>query len=118
MNTKFYGRQELLQAIDDSLQPELSVPKLRAFALHGLGGQGKSQVALEYAYRKSSAVRAVIWIPSETPVAMSQAFSALATEHLRLPGAEKGNDQENRVLVLTWLQRTSQYSRHHYLKTH
>jgi hypothetical protein len=45
----FIGRRETLQAMEKFLlNPEPSV-KLRIVALYGLGGVGKTQIALRYA---------------------------------------------------------------------
>ncbi|MBO0797098.1 MAG: hypothetical protein J2P36_39975 [Ktedonobacteraceae bacterium] len=54
-------------------------------ALHGLGGIGKTQVALEYAYRHALDYRAIFWIEAETS---ERALSSLLrmADILQLPG--------------------------------
>jgi serine/threonine protein kinase/tetratricopeptide (TPR) repeat protein len=61
-NPNFSGREDLLERISDSL----NAPRpLAVVALHGLGGVGKTQLALEYAYRRADAYRLVAWIRAE-----------------------------------------------------
>ena len=49
-------------------------------AMHGLGGVGKTQTSIEYAYRYASEYDAVLWIPAEDTTAFAGHFSALATQ--------------------------------------
>src|SRR5579859_1557695 len=46
-NRFFTGRQELLQALEKHFHEEQAVALSQSVALHGLGGIGKTQVALE-----------------------------------------------------------------------
>jgi len=48
--------------------------------LHGLGGVGKSQLVLEYAYRHAPDYRIRWWIPAEQPAAISGHLVALARQ--------------------------------------
>ena len=55
-NSMFVGRDGPLEELTNALKPEYSEPALKprdrkSCILHGVGGLGKSQVALEYAYR-------------------------------------------------------------------
>ena len=79
---------------------------LRSLALHGLGGVGKSHVALKYAHAQSHALDAVLWVHSETPAALEQSFTNIAMR-LTLPDASPQKHEENRIMVLTWLQQTA-----------
>ena len=47
-------------------------------ALHGLGGVGKTQTALEYAYRFAPDYDLVWWVRSEDPVIFASEYAALA----------------------------------------
>ena len=46
-------------------------------AIHGLGGVGKTQLALEYAYRYASEYSLIWWVRSEGPESLNADFEAL-----------------------------------------
>ena len=50
----------------ESSQAEVHAPRV----LHGLGGVGKTQLAIEYAYRHASHYQIRWWIPAEQPAAI------------------------------------------------
>ncbi|MEU9892228.1 FxSxx-COOH system tetratricopeptide repeat protein [Streptomyces phaeochromogenes] len=63
-NRNFTGRGELLE----QLMQRLAVNEVAAVlpeAIHGMGGVGKSQIAIEYAYRHGKDYGLVWWIPAE-----------------------------------------------------
>jgi transcriptional regulator with XRE-family HTH domain len=60
-NPFFTGREEILQALHMQLGVNQAVALTQSSALHGLGGVGKTQIALEYAYRHALEYRAVFW---------------------------------------------------------
>jgi tetratricopeptide (TPR) repeat protein len=53
-------------------------------SLHGLGGVGKTQLAVEYAYRHATDYGIVWWIRSEKPETLASDYAALAAK-LELP---------------------------------
>ena len=77
------------------------------FILYGLGGIGKTQIALAYAYQKLDSLDAVFWIAADTEYSIQQSFSRVALDALKLPNAHPQAYQENMILVLDWLQKTS-----------
>jgi tetratricopeptide (TPR) repeat protein len=66
-NPNFTGREELLDQLNERLEPGAMTAVLPQ-ALHGLGGVGKSQLAVEYAYRHRGDFDVIWWIPAELPV--------------------------------------------------
>ncbi|MGY6018453.1 FxSxx-COOH system tetratricopeptide repeat protein [Streptomyces spinosirectus] len=81
-NQVFTGREELLVALERGLRsgPTAVLPH----ALHGMGGVGKSQLALEFVYRHAAEYDLVWWIPAERPPQIQQAFVELA-RRMHLP---------------------------------
>ncbi|KAI1654754.1 hypothetical protein F4813DRAFT_194925 [Daldinia decipiens] len=106
-NRLFYGRQDILYQIEDYLKPADTSTRLSSMALYGLGGIGKTQIALAYAYQRLGDLDAVFWIPAENTYTIQQSFSQIAISALKLPRAVPQANQQNMILVLDWLQNTS-----------
>ncbi|KAK6362595.1 hypothetical protein TWF730_000052 [Orbilia blumenaviensis] len=99
---KFIGREDILDKLD--LGDRQTAPiKHRRDALVGLGGVGKSQIAIEYAYRvrDHSPQTAVFWIHASTKARFGQAYQEMA-EKLKIPG--RSDPKVNILpLVYDWL---------------
>src|SRR5918992_1188787 len=65
-NKNFTGRDDLLIQLRDGITTEVTA--VLPHALHGQGGVGKTQVAIEYAHRFRSDYDLVWWIPADQPV--------------------------------------------------
>jgi tetratricopeptide (TPR) repeat protein len=88
-NALFTGREAGLQAIANALKAGQNT------AISGLGGIGKTQTALEYAYRHRSEYRCVFWAIADTRDTLNAAYSRFA-ELLDLPGK---NLAEQRLVI-------------------
>jgi tetratricopeptide (TPR) repeat protein len=71
------GREELLTELKDRLAADDDGGP-RVVALCGMGGAGKTSVALEYAYRHLTELGLVWQLPAGDPTAMAAAFGELA----------------------------------------
>ncbi|MFE5871525.1 FxSxx-COOH system tetratricopeptide repeat protein [Streptomyces roseifaciens] len=76
-NPNFTGRESLLLEIEEQLRGDGTTAVLPQ-ALHGMGGVGKSQLAIEYIYRHSHEYNVVWWIPAEQESLILGALSQLA----------------------------------------
>ena len=80
-NANFTGRIKLLDGLRSDLQ------SARIKALTGLGGVGKTQLALEYSYQYQNYYDIVWWFRSDLPSTILDDY-ALMAERLKLPGWE------------------------------
>ncbi|MEU3604752.1 FxSxx-COOH system tetratricopeptide repeat protein [Streptomyces sp. NPDC035033] len=76
-NPNFVGREGLLDQIREQLLTG-DTSAVLPHTLHGMGGVGKSQIAIEYVYRYASDYDVVWWIPSEQPTMILTALTELA----------------------------------------
>ncbi|MFF5502066.1 FxSxx-COOH system tetratricopeptide repeat protein [Streptomyces roseolus] len=76
-NPNFVGREYLLEQVREQLLTG-DTSAVLPHALHGMGGVGKSQIAIEYVYRYAHDYDIVWWIPSEQPTMILTALTELA----------------------------------------
>lgn len=77
-NPFFVGRRMILQQIHTLLSEKQNVASNRSCVLHGPGGFGKTQTAIEYAYRYALEYAAVFWINTETEEELLESFVAMS----------------------------------------
>ncbi|MFV0134068.1 FxSxx-COOH system tetratricopeptide repeat protein [Streptomyces sp. HMX87] len=75
-NRAFTGRVQLLENLHRRLQEGTTA--VLPEALQGMGGVGKSQLAVEYVYRHMHEYQVIWWIPSEQPQQIRQFLVMLA----------------------------------------
>ncbi|MFJ9244710.1 tetratricopeptide repeat protein [Streptomyces sp. NPDC101776] len=78
----FVGRVEVMAELERALSAE---SQTITQTVHGLGGVGKTTLALHYAHDHAGAYRLVWWIRSDTPELIEAGFAALT---VRLRGEE------------------------------
>jgi tetratricopeptide (TPR) repeat protein len=99
-NQNFTGRESLLADLRSVLTSGQHV------ALHGLGGMGKTQLAVQYAYSHMADYGVVWWIRSEESATLASDYADLASD-LDLP---KMDDQRDTVrAVRLWLGRNKDW---------
>jgi len=103
LNPRFFSRAEEVKQVRQTLDPQEGMDKLRVMSVYGLGGVGKTQLALHYANTSLSLYEVVAWIPAESQIKMTQALSVLARK-LGLPKAKESEDDYQASLkVRDWL---------------
>ncbi len=97
------GRNEELQALAQTLAED-GPSGLQALVLHGLGGIGKTRLAIDYAWRFGRRYQAALFILADSPDGLNSGLAALArADLLDLP--ERNHPAEHEVIgaVLRWL---------------
>jgi hypothetical protein len=72
-------------------------------AIHGLGGVGKTRLAVEYAWRYQADYTALLFVFADTAANLRRNLAAL-TEPLRLPQQEAQEEEVRVAAVLRWLE--------------
>lgn len=104
-NPFFTGREDRLAQLHTQLHTAMASAISQPQAISGLGGIGKTQLAIEYAYRYCGEYRAVLWARADTTEALNAAYTEIA-RLLQLPQQEA---QEQEVVVQAvkhWLRGT------------
>ncbi|GAA1562274.1 hypothetical protein GCM10009827_099730 [Dactylosporangium maewongense] len=98
-NGNFCGRDTALEQLYGVLRTVSVAAVLPVGAVHGLGGVGKTQLAVEFAHRYRSDFDVVWWIPAEQPSAVVAALAGLA-RRLGVPDVADQTDLAMGVLEL------------------
>jgi transcriptional regulator with XRE-family HTH domain len=101
-NLFFTGREQLLIQLEQKLLKQPRSTPMPLLALCGLGGIGKTQLAVEYAYRHFQQYLAVFWVNAASYETLCADFRALA-RLLSLPQDETQDQAEVVDAVLSWL---------------
>jgi tetratricopeptide (TPR) repeat protein len=112
-NKNFTGRVDILTRLGQgasskitAVLPEDPLPQ----ALQGLGGVGKTAIAIEYAYRHRSDYDLVWWIPADQPPLVRGSLAALA-DKLGLEAAKVSGIEAATQATLDALRRGDPYRR-------
>jgi hypothetical protein len=97
-NTHFTGRSEHLLKLHDQMASHATVAVSHASAIGGLGGIGKTELAIQYVYQHWDPQRPVFWIQAENVAAE---FTLLG-EHLGIVGSDAKQPESLRK-VKQWL---------------
>jgi TIR domain/NB-ARC domain len=92
-NVAFAGRGAELNGLRQRLHRG-STASAPAQAMYGLGGVGKTQLALEYAHRYQADYDLIWWIVAEAPGAIPAGLAGLATQLGLVDDTTQGVDQE------------------------
>lgn len=95
-NVNFAGREDELKTLRESLLSSGSA------SITGLGGIGKTELALEYVYRSAGGYRGVWWLRAERQSTLLADYAALATV-LELTESKDKKQQELIKEVKSWL---------------
>ncbi|MFL5591897.1 MAG: FxSxx-COOH system tetratricopeptide repeat protein [Ktedonobacteraceae bacterium] len=94
-NSFFTGREQVLRQLHNTLSAGQAAALTQTQAISGLGGIGKTQTAVEYAYHYQHDYDAILWIRAESRETLISDFVTLA-HLLKLPEQQ---EQDQRLMV-------------------
>jgi tetratricopeptide (TPR) repeat protein/DNA-binding CsgD family transcriptional regulator/transcriptional regulator with XRE-family HTH domain len=101
-NPFFLGREEMLARLRRQLQGGQTMAPCQPQAISGLGGVGKTQVALEYAYRHAQDYQMVLWTRADSHDALAAGYAQIA-QALCLPERDERDEAVMIAAVKSWL---------------
>lgn len=104
-NDLFQGRKETLRRMHEHLKPQ-SVDKLRSCVLYGLGGIGKTQIAIEYIYRSKHLYTNIFWIRASSESQLAESYSSVARMIGHGSSKENANLRSDTQIARHWLSST------------
>jgi hypothetical protein len=101
-NASFVCRDSVLSKIEEGLYPVKPKPGCgtRSCVIHGMGGVGKTQTSLEFAYRCSKPECCIFWLQAETPAQLAETFSGIA----RVLNLAKDSEIQDQTQLITLAQ--------------
>jgi tetratricopeptide (TPR) repeat protein len=110
-NKNFTGREALLEDLHRRMRADRSdVTAVLPHALHGYGGVGKTQLAVEYAYRYQNEYDLVWWVQADQGTVVRSSLASLAPR-LGLSGHASARVEEAVAAVLDALRKGVPYER-------
>ena len=104
-NSFFTGREEVLSTLRQTLTAAGVAALAQPLALSGLGGIGKTQTAVEYAYRFAGQYQAALWVRADTRETLVADFLGVA-RLLDLPEKDEQDSSRAAAAVRRWLAAT------------
>ncbi|KAH7408885.1 hypothetical protein BKA64DRAFT_570324 [Cadophora sp. MPI-SDFR-AT-0126] len=104
-NDFFFGREDILHQLHQYVGPNegKTTPRQKSCVLDGLGGSGKTQIALEYTYRYKKSYQYIFWLRSESAPELAENYGKIASV-LKLIAPSASTDQKrNNEVVWKWL---------------
>jgi Cdc6-like AAA superfamily ATPase len=99
----FIGRDSELKDIAHVLQPQSDSSEQMVLILGGMGGIGKTQLAIAYAKRHHTSYTSIFWLNAKSERTLKVSLQTLARRILPLNEERRCDDEEIQVSVARWL---------------
>jgi hypothetical protein len=73
----FIGRESEVDAMREALQPDDQSPEQRRLVLGGIGGIGKTQLAIAYAKRQHRAYESIFWLNASSEATLKDSLRSI-----------------------------------------
>lgn len=103
----FVGRAAEIALISQFLQPENAGAKQRRVVLGGMGGVGKTQLAITYAEQYQQSYDSIFWLNATSQLTLHTDLRLVAGRFLQASELEKLDDKQVIIRVHEWLSNTS-----------
>lgn len=111
----FRGRKAEIDAVSASFKTSQEQHTHKVTAVHGMGGVGKTQLALACAHLSRREGKDVFWIAADNPITMSRSFFEAAKTLKMLDDEEEEHETADNIQALlrfkTWLAESSKLSK-------
>lgn len=81
----FVNRPDEMASVEQALLPQRGQQRQKVFVLHGLGGIGKTQLAVEFCRRHQRTFSAVFWLDGSSEESLKQSIARCAS---RIPAGQ------------------------------
>jgi tetratricopeptide (TPR) repeat protein len=102
-NPLFTGREDVLKRLYEALRSGRAAALAQPQAITGLGGIGKTQAAVEYAYRYRDDYKSILWVKAEMEGSIISDFVTIANL-LNLPEKQEQDQHSIVEAVKRWFQ--------------
>ncbi|KAK0732169.1 hypothetical protein B0H67DRAFT_475065 [Lasiosphaeris hirsuta] len=102
-NPRFFGREAELTRLEEYLSPGMEPERLSCSCIYGLVGFGKTEIALEFAFRNLDVYDAILWVAAETQAKLLESFSVIARKLNLVDEWSVHHSDQCRDLVWQWL---------------
>jgi tetratricopeptide (TPR) repeat protein len=107
-NPFFTGHEDTLRCLYQAIQTESAAALIQPQGISGLGGIGKTQAAIEYAYRYHADYKPILWARADSEGTLTSEFVAIAHQ-LRLPESDELDQRVIIDAVIRWLRTNSHW---------
>jgi hypothetical protein len=105
-NRFFTGREKVIEQLHEALKLNGATALSQPQAISGLGGIGKTQTAIEYAYKYKDEYKAVLWVNADSKESLISGFVTIAGL-LNLPVKDDKNQELIVASVKHWFETKS-----------